>query len=435
MLTKVNTLPVPRLHLVLILFLAVVVAVAAFFTPSSADGTAQPPEDQLAMILAPEALSLQPPLGLPGPTEMRYTVQSGDTLSTIFDRLGLGQTVMYQILGADEAILALDTIRPGQTLWMRFSPENLALEEMELFIHAGNRILYRRVNDTLFEYEELITDGEWHNELVSGEIAGIFYLSAQRAGLSIAETATVTSIFQDRLDFARSIQAGDRFQVVRSVQYVDGEPTGQTRIESARIQRRNQEHSAFLFSDGRYYDSEGQSLARAFMRLPMSRQYRISSSFNPRRVHPVTGRIAPHNGTDFAMPIGTPVLTTGDGVVTRVGNHPFAGRYVEIQHGGQYKTRYLHLDRVLVNRGQTVTRGQRIALSGNTGRSTGPHLHFELHVNGRPVNPMTANIPLAQSVPDEDYPEFLKRVEEQIAQLDGIGVMLAGQHGPPLSQL
>ncbi|MFY0663654.1 MAG: peptidoglycan DD-metalloendopeptidase family protein [Natronospirillum sp.] len=427
MIRRLTTLPIPRTHLFLMIALALVALIAAFLVPSSADGTAQPQEEQVAFIMPSDAQSIEPAWGLPGPTEMRYTVQDGDTLSTIFDRLGLGQTVMYQILGADEAVLALDTIRPGQTLWMRFSPETLVLQEMELFIHAGNRIVYRRVNDTLFEYDELINDGEWRSELVSGEIAGIFYLSAQRAGLSVAETATVTTVFQDRLDFARSIQAGDRFQVVRSVQYVDGEPTGQTRIESARIQRRNQELSAFLFSDGRYYDNDGQSLARAFMRLPLSRQYRISSSFNLRRQHPITGRISPHNGTDFAMPIGTPVLTTGDGVVTRVGNHPFAGRYVEIQHGGQYKTRYLHLDRVLVNRGQTVARGQRIAQSGNTGRSTGPHLHFELHINGRPVNPMTANIPLAQSVPDEELPAFDQRVQEQTAQLNGVGVVLAVQ--------
>ena len=151
----------------------------------------------------------------------------------------------------------------------------------------------------------------------------------------------------------------------------------------------------------------------------MSKPYRVSSPFNPKRVHPVTGRIGPHNGTDFATPTGTQVLSTGDGVVTRVGNHPFAGRYIDIQHGGQYKTRYLHLHRVLVRRGEAINRGQVIALSGNSGRSTGAHLHFELHVRGRPIDPMKAKIPTALSIPKKHKAIFAQQVLEQTYLLDG----------------
>jgi murein DD-endopeptidase len=173
-----------------------------------------------------------------------------------------------------------------------------------------------------------------------------------------------------------------------------------------------------MHDDGRYYDKQGKSLARAFTRTPLSQKYRVSSPFNPKRVHPVTGRVGPHNGTDFATPTGTKVLSTGDGVVTRIGNHPFAGRYIDIDHGGTYKTRYLHLQRILVSRGESIRRGQTIALSGNTGRSTGPHLHFELHINGRPVDPMKANIPMAQSISKSEESAFAKRVTKQLALLD-----------------
>ena len=120
--------------------------------------------------------------------------------------------------------------------------------------------------------------------------------------------------------------------------------------------------------------------------------------------------MSPHNGVDFATPIGTPVLSTGDGIVTRVRNHPFAGIYVEIEHSTTFKTRYLHLNRALVKPGQRVTRGQRIALSGNTGRSTGPHLHFELHVNNRPVNPLKADIPMVSAIDKKALPAFNDRV-------------------------
>jgi len=115
------------------------------------------------------------------------------------------------------------------------------------------------------------------------------------------------------------------------------------------------------------------------------------------------------------MPVGTPIVATGDGRVTRVEKHPFAGRYVEISHGSQYTTRYLHLHRIYVKRGQAVQRGQRIALSGNSGRSTGPHLHFELHINDRPVNPLTAEIPTLVSIPKNKRQKFRERVAEIVA--------------------
>ena len=386
-----------------------------------------PPEQLLPEQLPPEQLppeqlsaEQRPPSKLTAsePREHKVVIRSGDTLSVLFDTHKLGQTTLHNILSADESLLALETLRPGQILYFRYKENTQQLEEMELYKRLGHRVVYRRINDNTFDYENIIQEGKWRDKRISGKIKGTFYLSAQRAGLTEIETANVTRIFQDQLNFARAIRKGDQFQIVRSIEYINGQATGQTRIKSARIQRRVHEHTAFLFNDGRYYDKQGKSLARAFTRTPLAKSYRISSHFNPRRVHPVTGRIGPHNGTDFATPNGTRVLSTGDGVVTRVGNHPYAGRYVDIKHGGQYKTRYLHLQRVLVRRGQSISRGQVIARSGNSGRSTGPHLHFELHVNGRPVDPMKAKIPVTKSIPKKHKNTFKQIVAEQTRLLD-----------------
>ncbi|MBD1400647.1 peptidoglycan DD-metalloendopeptidase family protein [Pelovirga terrestris] len=346
-----------------------------------------------------------------------HPITNGDTLSTIFDHLGI-HSVMYQILAADESLLALDVLRPGQHLTFTFDEDGSRLLSMELFIDPGKQVLYSRFDNNSFGYEEMIHPGQWQQQLLDGEINGSFYLSAIGVGLSEMETANITNLFRDHLNFARDMRAGDRFQVVRSRQFVGEKFTGQSRIEGVRILRRQREHTAFLFEDGNYYDATGESLARAFRRYPMGAQYRISSSFNPARKHPITGQVQPHNGVDFAMPTGTPILATGDGVVTRVMNHPYAGKYVEVQHGSQYLTRYLHLHRILVKRGQTVKRGERIALSGNTGRSTGPHLHFELHVHGRPVNPITAKIPMAASVPKDKRTDFKQLVEQLVAVME-----------------
>ncbi|WP_052063462.1 peptidoglycan DD-metalloendopeptidase family protein [Nitrincola sp. A-D6] len=357
-------------------------------------------------------------LAAPVELELKIAIDQGDTLSTIFDQVEISQTTMYQILSADEQVLALDILRPGNILTFRKHPETLELEEMELYIHAGSRIIYRRVDEQNFEYEEVILPGAWEQEILAGEIYGSFYVSAIRAGLSKAEIHQVNELLGEQIDFNRQIQAGDRFQIVRNSQYVDDESTGQTSIEGIRLQQRSRSYTAFLFDDGNYYDSEGESLTRAFRRHPHNQNFRVSSNYNPRRLHPVTGRVSPHNGTDFAMPTGTPVVSIGDGVVTRVENHPFAGRYLEIQHGTTYKTRYLHMHRIDVRRGETIQRGQRIGLSGATGRVTGPHLHFELHINGRPVNPMTASLPMATSVPKEQLAEFNKRVDELVAIME-----------------
>ncbi|WP_151671163.1 peptidoglycan DD-metalloendopeptidase family protein [Nitrincola schmidtii] len=350
--------------------------------------------------------------------ELRLTIDEGDTLSTLFDQASVGQTVMYQILSADEQLLALDILRPGNLLTFRKNPETHDLEEMELYVHIGKQVIYRRVDNENFEFEEVIHEGDWEQEIIAGEIYGSFYVSAIRAGLTKAEIHEINKLLSEQIDFNRQIQAGDRFQVVRNAQYVGDEFTGQTSIEAIRLQQSRKSYTAFLFEDGNYYDSNGDSLTRAFRRLPHNQNFRISSQYNPTRRHPVTGRVAPHNGTDFAMPTGTPIVSIGDGVVTRVENHPFAGKYLEIRHNSTYATRYLHMHRIDVRRGDSIKRGQRIGLSGATGRVTGPHLHFELHVNGRPVNPMTANLPLATSVPKEQLAEFNKRVDELVSVME-----------------
>ena len=424
---------IPHKHVLTVLTLAFILIVHWFYTPQAVSQTqgamiaASPnillskndPAQALAKLATIEEEKILPTIELtPEQKQDKVSIRKGDILSVLFDQYKLGQTTLRMILSADESLLALETLQPGQILYFRYKGNTQYLEEMELYKHAGHRIIYRRIEDNVFEYETIIQDGTWENIRIDGKIENTFYLSAQRASLTEHEAATITRIFQDQLDFSRAIRKGDTFQIIRGVQMIDGKPTGQTRIESVRIKRRAYEHTAFLFDDGRYYDKHGQSLARAFTRTPLDKHYRISSGFNPKRVHPVTGRVGPHNGTDFATPTGTKVFSTGDGVVTRVGNHPFAGRYIDIQHGGQYKTRYLHLHKVLVRRGESITRGQTIALSGNTGRSTGSHLHFELHIHGRPVDPMKANIPLTRSVPKEHKAIFAKRVTKQTRLLD-----------------
>ncbi|ANW26946.1 peptidase M23 [Vibrio coralliilyticus] len=356
-----------------------------------------------------------------------YVIQKGDNLSSIFSQLGFGYSELMKIMETDLNYLALDTLKPGNTLrfWRDAETKNLA--KMELEFSIVERAVYKRHDDGSYTFEDVKIPGTWKEQALVGEIAGSFSQSLHRLGLGSSENEQIVSLLKDKLNFARDLRAGDVFEVVLSKQYVGEQLTGNKELQAVKIYNRGKEVTAYLHSDGQYYDKNGNSLQRAFQRRPINANYRLSSNFNPTRKHPVTGRIAPHNGTDWAAPTGTPIVSTGDGVVVMTRKHPYAGNYVVIQHGSRYKTRYLHLSKILVRKGQKVSRGERIGLSGATGRVTGPHIHYELIDRGRPVNAMTANIPMASSVPKSEMTAFKVRRDELDAMLRQQEIQLAKQ--------
>ena len=339
-----------------------------------------------------------------------HKITSGDTLSGLFMQASVDQKTMYRVLEADLNVLALDTLKPGNQIrfWLDDKGE---LEKLELYFSAARQVVFTRFDDASYNVDEINIEGIWRNRNVSGEIHGSFYVSAKKIGLNAGEIQRIESLLKEKLNFARDLRAGDRFSVLMNDQFIDGTATGTSDILGITIHRGRSDITAFQNSDGNFYDDQGRSLSRAFQRIPLLKNYRISSRFNRHRHHPVTGRTSPHNGTDFATPIGTKVIAPGDGIVSLVTDHRYAGKYVVIEHGNKYRTRYLHLSKALVHKGQRVTRGQVIALSGNTGRITGPHLHYEFHVNGRPVNPMTANIPMSSKLSKKQMTEFEQLVK------------------------
>ncbi|WP_240206314.1 peptidoglycan DD-metalloendopeptidase family protein [Vibrio sp. CyArs1] len=351
------------------------------------------------------------------PPKFAYTVKSGDSLSQIFDQLGFPYSDMMSVMETDLDYLVLDTLRPGDK--MRFWQDEAtgALGQLEVQRSVAEKAVYTRLDDGSFEFKDVSIPGVWESVALVGEIHGSFSSSANKLGLNPREIDQVVTLLKDKLSFTRDLRAGDRFEVVKNSQFVDGTATGNSEIQAIKIFNRGTMYSAYLHTNGQYYDAKGDSLQRAFMRYPV-KNHRITSGFNPNRRHPVTGRIAPHNGTDFGVRTGTNVYTTGDGVVAMVRNHPYAGKYIVIDHGGPYKTRYLHLSKILVKKGQKVTRGTRIGLSGATGRVTGPHLHYELISRGRPVNAMRANIPMADSVPKNELKQFIARRDELDSMLE-----------------
>jgi len=406
------------------LSLAIVfVVVAIFASPEHSSAVSIQMENQHTLNAKPNrdlAVVSQPkPVPSPPASEpetQSYEIKKGDTLSDIFESKGISASVLHQILEADVEYLSLETLKPGKRVTFKYD-RNRALKVLTLRIDAARTLTFERQDDGAFVARKQQSETHWESVITGGAINGSFYASAVKSGLSEAEVAEVVQLLKSKIDFRRDLRSGDTFTVITGREMTHDSPTGRQRIDAVSLLRGPKTYSAFLFSDGNYYNETGESVLLAFLRWPTEKRFRISSQFSPDRIHPITGRRSPHNGVDIATPVGTSIVSTGDGVVSRVGNHPFAGRYIDINHSGTFETRYLHLSKVLVKRGQRIKRGQKIALTGNSGRSTGPHLHFELHVGGQPVNPLTADIPTAAKVPDIELASFKAQVSKQMVSM------------------
>ncbi|WP_305415051.1 peptidoglycan DD-metalloendopeptidase family protein [Oceanobacter sp. 3_MG-2023] len=339
-------------------------------------------------------------------------VQAGDTLSEMFSANQVSVTDLHYIMEADEAYLSLETLTPGTELALVYDPQG-RFSALTLRLDAARKVTYVKQPDGSFEYQAFTADTRWVVEVLRGVVDGSLYTSALRAGLTKAQILLIDQLLGNRLNFRKDLRKGDTFSVIVGHEVTSNQSTGHTRLEAISLVRGDQTYTAFLFEDGNYYNDKGESVTPAFMRWPTRKPYRVSSAFSPNRLHPITGRRSPHNGVDLATPPGTVIVSTGDGTVRRIGNHRYAGKYIDIDHGGAYTTRYLHLQKILVRKGDQVQRGEKIALSGNTGRSTGPHLHFEFHINGRPVDPMTADIPTAAAIPLADLARFKAKLKQR----------------------
>lgn len=230
--------------------------------------------------------------------------------------------------------------------------------------------------------------GDGTTAFVSGEITSSLYGAAEKAGMGARDIQRLSNLFRYIIDFQRDLRKGDRFEVL----FEKDETGALADILYAKLTNRGSEIALYRgqneFNELGYYDATGRSNKRALMRTPIIGG-RLSSSYGMRR-HPILGYDKMHRGVDFAAPKGTPILAAGDGVVDYAGWRGAYGKYIRIRHNGEYKTAYAHLSRFASNvkSGRRVKQGEVIGYVGSTGRSTGPHLHFEIIENGSRINPM-----------------------------------------------
>lgn len=346
-----------------------------------------------------------------------HIVESGETFAVLAQKqLGMGYSEVLRLLDNVPDPKMLTHWRAGHSFDYQLDEEGRLLS-LRMMKNTREGVLVEREDDQ-YAITGIERQGEPVQRLYAGTVSGSFARSAQSTGLNSSAVTELTRILEKKLDFRRDSRRGDRFQVLVESDMIEGE-TLDSRVLAVKYQGERMDLTVVRnATDDNFYTPEGSSLDPAFARRPFEGNYRLSSNFNPQRKHPVTGRVSPHNGTDFAMPIGTPITAPATGRVERIGNHHAAGRFVVIRHDNGYRTRYLHLSKPLVSKGERVEMGERIALSGNSGRSTGPHLHYEVIVDNSPVNAMTVDLPENTSLDGDTLVAFQRQAEPMLAALD-----------------
>ena len=344
-----------------------------------------------------------------------HEVRNGDNLALIFKRAGFSAQTLHKLVNTNAETRKLSKIHPGEILSFA-TAEDGSLAQLR-YVISKTDTLYVTLNDE-GNYDTSIDSKEIEtlSKSAGGEISNSFWTSGIAAGLSERQIMNFADIFGWDVDFANDIRKGDQFGLIYEAHYVDGEYIGDGKIIAAEFINQGERYTAIRHTDGNFYTPEGRSMKKAFLRAPVNFKY-ISSSFNPRRLHPVTKTVKPHNGIDYAARTGTPVVSSGNGKVIRAGYSKYNGNYVFISHGTQYVTKYLHLDKKMVRTGQKVKQGQKIGTVGATGRVTGPHLHYEFLVNGVHRNPKTVKLPKSEPLPRDELAKFKPIADNFLAQL------------------
>jgi murein DD-endopeptidase MepM/ murein hydrolase activator NlpD len=348
------------------------------------------------------------------------TVKSGDSLALIFAKQGLSPQQLDRLMRSDKSTAALKRLMPGQQF--RFGIQNGELQKLVYKIDELNTLKVNRDDDGNFDVATDTRQMETRVTNASGVIDSSLFLAGQQAGLSDNLIMELAGIFGWDVDFALDIRSGDRFTLVYEEQFLDGQKKRDGNILAAEFVNRGKTYRALRYTDARgvsdYYSPDGRSMRKAFIRTPVDFT-RISSRFGS-RFHPTLKKRKNHHGVDYAAPRGTPIKAAGDGKMIFVGRKGGYGKTVIIQHGGKYSTLYAHMSRIKPgsHRGKRVRQGQVIGYVGSTGRSTGPHLHYEFRVNGVHRNPLTVRLPDAAPIKKKYRADFLNQSRGLVALLD-----------------
>lgn len=417
----------PKTHL---LSIAVVTTglVTILFWPTPAEKVTEPVRYTIDI---PESLPAAPEA--PKLKWQQSTVNSGDSLSTLFSRHGLRAADVLEIanIAPREAI----RLQPGQNIQWVVSNDN-RIQQFRIQLSPLAQHAFERNDNGQLQYQLLERDADHLPRVAHVTINNSLFLDGARADIPESILIEMAGLFGWDIDFAQDIRDGDSFSIIYEEVFLDGEKIGNGNILIARFINRGREITAIRYQDSKgvsnYFTPEGASMRKEFLRNPIDAA-RISSRFNPNRRHPVLNTIRAHRGTDYAAPTGTPIKATGDGRIIHAGARGGYGNTVIIQHGSRYQTLYAHMSRFHRNTrvGRNVKQGQIIGYVGMTGLATGPHLHYEFLVDGVHRDSLRIALPKASALPNHEKEGFTQHATHLIDWLNSANAdhtELAGTH-------
>lgn len=352
-----------------------------------------------------------PPIGFrAGDFEHDSTnVRRGETFPGLMTRLGLSRADANLMTSRLDTVFNPRRMRAGARVDSYYSSDSLRTLRYVVYSH-------NKIDKTVFQCSDSLClwnyrrPTESHEKYIDMTIKNSLWVDLMEAGAPESMTASLVDQLSDIYAWTVNfftLQEGDRFQIIFPEVSSEGEFLYTGDISCARYSRGSEEIYAIRFDhDGlndKYYDAEGKNLRKAFLKAPLSYK-RVSSKFTYNRKHPITGRVRPHTGVDYAAPMGTPVHALGDGTVISAGwTTTGGGNVIKIRHNSTYTTGYLHLQGFAkgIKKGAKVSQGQTIGYVGSTGASTGPHLDFRVWKNGTPIDPFKMKSPAADPLPNK----------------------------------
>lgn len=354
----------------------------------------------------------------------KHTVKipKNGSLGTALNSLDISANTTYKIGQLKNSSL-LTNLRVGDTLTIWIDKH----AKLQKILYPKSKVLRYELNkdNDGFEIKTIEEQVDIRTEVASGTIDSSFYLAGQKAGLSAKTIMNLADLYAWEIDFIRELRQGDSFKVIYEAKYLNNEYIGDGDIIAAQIttNKQSETHNAFLLTDEQgeklgYFDDKGKNLKKAFLKNPVD-VVRITSTFQPKRFHPILKKVRSHRGVDYGGPTGTPIRVTGNGKVIYRGWGRGYGNYIKVQHAGKYMTLYGHMSKFgKYKRGQYVKQGQVIGYIGSTGYATGPHLHYEFRINGVHKDPLKMKFPSASPVPKDYRTAFKDRSNLMLAQLE-----------------
>ena len=355
---------------------------------------------------------------------VRDTIKNGDTFGAILNNHGVSHTTIFNIATKYRDTFDVRRLVVGKPYLLLKSKDTL--DKLQYFVYGKNKIQYAVVDlsDSLRVYTKSkpIT---YVDKQASGVIENSLYLTMEENNLSPAMTDRLANIYAWTVNFFK-IQKGDRFKVVYTEKFIDDTVSaGIHRINASYFEHKGVPLYAFGYENKKlpsldFYDEKAQNLRRAFLKAPVKFS-RISSKYNlKRRIKYYGYKLRPHKGTDFSANIGSPILATADGTVTKAERKGGNGIYVKIRHNSTYETQYLHMKKYNVRVGDFVRQGDVIGWVGMTGNSGGPHVCYRFWKNGRQVDPFKQDLPASKPLANEFHEDYFSYIGSVKAQLDAI---------------